>query len=189
MMCPLSSSTCLACRHIRQPPGKATRPLRRLFSNCHYILQCYCASLRRKSGAHASICRSLLCVQPQRPTPLPPSFPSCMHTHVMTSLSAIHALFIVFFAVTSFLEISALHQIQRGSDPLEFVPQLAREISYTPAQNRHYSSSARGDHPCGGPTGIGRTLRQVLVRWGMKSVTNSSRYNAQRDKLLLRVWR
>ena len=50
------------------------------------------------------------------------------------------------------------------------------------AQNRHYSSNARGRHPRGCPAGVGLTPRQVLVPWQVKSIINSSRYNAQRDK-------
>ena len=60
------------------------------------------------------------------------------------------------------------------------MPQLAREIIVHPAQNRPYSSCARGTHACGGPTAIGLTRRQVSVPWGVKSITNSSRNNAQR---------
>ena len=66
---------------------------------------------------------------------------------------------------------------------VEYVPQLAREIIVHPAQNRHYRSCARGNHPCGEPTVIGLTRRQVSVPWGMNSITNSPRYNAQRDKV------
>ena len=58
------------------------------------------------------------------------------------------------------------------------MPQLAHEVIVPPAQNRHCSSCARVTHPCGGPTIIGLPRRQVSVPWGVKSVTNSSHYNA-----------
>ena len=61
-------------------------------------------------------------------------------------------------------------------------PQLAHKTIFHPAQNCHYSSNARGRHTGGCPTGVGLTRRQVSVPWGVKSITNSSRYNAQRDK-------
>ena len=41
---------------------------------------------------------------------------------------------------------------------------------------RHYSSSARGRHPRGCPTGFGYTRSHVSAPWGVKSITNSSRY-------------
>ena len=59
---------------------------------------------------------------------------------------------------------------------------MARKTIVHPAQNRHYSSNARGRHPRGCPTGVGLTRRHVSGPWGVKSITNSSRYNAQRDK-------
>ena len=79
---------------------------------------------------------------------------------------------------------SVFHQNQRGLTLDEYEPQLARKTIVHPAQNRHYSSNARGSHPHGYPTGVGLTRRQVSVPWGVKSVINSSRYNAQRDKSL-----
>ena len=75
------------------------------------------------------------------------------------------------------------HQIQRGFNLVEYVLQLAREMIVHPVQNRHYTSCARETHPCGGPTVIGLTRRQVPVPWGAKSITNSLRYNAQHDKV------
>ena len=59
------------------------------------------------------------------------------------------------------------------------MPQLAGEIFVYQAQNSPYSSCARRTHACGGPTVIGLTRRQVSVPWGVKSIANSSRKNAQ----------
>ena len=81
-----------------------------------------------------------------------------------------------------FDEISVLHRNQRGLNLHEYEPQLTRKTIVRPAQNRHHSSNARGSHPRGCPTGVGLTRRQVSVPWGVKSITNSSRYKAQRDK-------
>ena len=66
----------------------------------------------------------------------------------------------------------------------KYEPLLARKTIVHPAQNRHYSSNARGIHPRGCPNGVGLTCRQVSLPWGVKFTTNSSRYNAQRDKSL-----
>ena len=80
-------------------------------------------------------------------------------------------------------EISAFYQLQLGLNIIEYAPQLAGEIIVRPAQNRRYSSCARRTHPCDGPTVIGMTRRHVSVPWGVKSITNSSLYYAQRDKV------
>ena len=64
---------------------------------------------------------------------------------------------------------------------------MARTAIVHPAKNRHYSSNARGSHARGCPIGVGLTRKQGSVPWGVKSITNSSRYelcNAQRDKSL-----
>ena len=84
----------------------------------------------------------------------------------------------------SFDEISAFYRNQRGLNLNMYEPQVARKTIVHPAQNRHYSSNARGSHPRGFPNGVGFTRRQASVPWGVKSITNSSRYNAQRDKNL-----
>ena len=81
-------------------------------------------------------------------------------------------------------EISALCRNRRGLNLNKYEPQLARKTIVHPVQNRHFSSNARGSHPRGCPNGVGLTRRQVSVPWGVKSITNSSRYNAQRDKSL-----
>ena len=68
----------------------------------------------------------------------------------------------------------------------EYEPQLAQAGSLNivhPAHNRHYGSSTRRNHPRGGLTGVGLTLGQVSVPSEMKSITMSSRYHAQRDKI------
>ena len=67
------------------------------------------------------------------------------------------------YHISFFPGISAFHQIPRGLNLIEYVPQLARETIVHPAQNRHCSSCARGNHPCGGSTAIGLTRRQVSV--------------------------
>ena len=41
---------------------------------------------------------------------------------------------------------------------------------------RQCSSSARVRHPRGCPTGVGYTRSHVSAPWGVKSITNSSRY-------------
>ena len=87
------------------------------------------------------------------------------------------------YYISFFYKISVFYQIQRGVDLVEYVPQLAREIIVHSAQNHHYSSCARGNHPCGGSAAVGLTRRQVSVPLGVKSITNPSHYNAQRDKV------
>ena len=84
------------------------------------------------------------------------------------------------YGISLFPEILAFHQTQRGLNRVELVPQLALEIIVHPAQNRLYSSCASGTHGCGGPTVIALTRRQVSVPLGVKSITNSSRKDAQR---------
>ena len=59
---------------------------------------------------------------------------------------------------------------------------MARETIFHPAQKRHYSSNAPGRHPRGCPTGAGLTRTHVSMPWGVKSITNLPRYNAQRNK-------
>ena len=61
---------------------------------------------------------------------------------------------------------------------------MTRKTIVHPAQNHRYSSNARGRHPRGCSTGVGHTRRHPLVPRGVKFITNSSRYNAQRDKRL-----
>ena len=69
----------------------------------------------------------------------------------------------------------------------EYEPQLARKTIVHPAQNRQYSSNGGGTHPRGRPTGVGLTRRHVAVPWGVNSITNSSRNNAQSDKSAIAV--
>ena len=66
----------------------------------------------------------------------------------------------------------------------EYERRLGRKIIVHPAQNTPCSSNALGKHRRGCPTGVSLTRRHVSVPWEVKSVTNSSRYNAQRDKRL-----
>ena len=82
-----------------------------------------------------------------------------------------------------FEEISAFYRNLLRLNLQEYESQLARKTIAHPAQNRHYSSNVRERHPRGCPTGVALTRRQVSVPWGVKSVTNSSRYNTQRDKV------
>ena len=71
-----------------------------------------------------------------------------------------------------------LLKIQRGLNLVEYVPGLARKVIARPAHNRHYIiSCARGNYI------IGLTRRQMSVPSQMKSVTNSSRNNAQRGNV------
>ena len=84
--------------------------------------------------------------------------------------------------VRFFAKISAFYRNMRGLNLHEYEPQLARKTIVRPAQNRHYSNDVRGGHPHGCPTGVGLTRRQVSVPWGVKSITNLSCYNTQRDK-------
>ena len=87
------------------------------------------------------------------------------------------------YSISVFDEFSAFYRNQRGLHLNEYEPpQLTRETIVHPAQNRHYSSNTRGNHPRGCPNGVGLTRRQVSVPWGVTSICNSSRYNAQRDK-------
>ena len=79
---------------------------------------------------------------------------------------------------------SALCQIQQGLNLNEYEPHLAGKKIVHPAQNCHFSSSARVSHTRGCSTGVGLTRRQVPVPWGVKFITNSPCYNAQRDKSL-----
>ena len=76
-------------------------------------------------------------------------------------------------------------EINEGLNLNEHEPQLAREtIAVRPAQNRDYISNDRGSHRRGCSTGVCLTRRQVSVSQEVKSITNSSRNNAQRDKSL-----
>ena len=84
----------------------------------------------------------------------------------------------------SFDENSAFYRNLRGLNLHEYEPWLARKTIAHPAQNRHYNSDARGRHPRGCPIGVSLTRRQVSVPWGVKSITKSSRDNAQRNKNL-----
>ena len=88
------------------------------------------------------------------------------------------------YSIADFDEISAFYQNLRKLNLHEYEPQLARKTIVHPAQSRHYSSNARGRYPRGCPTGVGLTRRHVSVPSGEKSITNSSRYNAQRNKSL-----
>ena len=92
------------------------------------------------------------------------------------------------YSTSVFDEISAVYRNLRRLNLHEHEPQLARKTlvhpAQNPAQNRHYSSNARGRYPRRCPTGVSLTRGHVSVPWGVKSITNSSRYNAQRDKSL-----
>ena len=85
------------------------------------------------------------------------------------------------YSTSVFDEIPAFYRNLRGLNLREYEPQLACKTIVHPAQSRNYSSNARGRHPRGCPSGVSLTRRQVSVPWGVKSITNSSRYNAQRD--------
>ena len=82
------------------------------------------------------------------------------------------------------MRFSAFYRNLRRLNLHEYGPHLSPKTIVHPAQNRHYSSNARRRHPRGCPTGVGLTRKQVSVARGVKSTTNSSRYNAQRDKSL-----
>ena len=96
------------------------------------------------------------------------------------SFLTIRTAFISVFKYDSY--ISAFYKSQPGLNLNKYVPQLVRKSIVHPAQDRHYSSNARESHPRVCPNGVGLTWAGVSVPWGGKSITNSSRYNPQRDK-------
>ena len=102
-------------------------------------------------------------------------------THVVACLRAVLN---DTYNISVFGENSVFYRNQRRLNVNAYKPQLARKAIVCPPQNGHYSSNAGASHPRGCPTGVGLTRRQGSVPWGVKSITNSSRCIAQRDKSL-----